>query len=296
MASLEPEIGVFGLGLIGTGLARRLLTGGYRLRGFDPDPQRCSEFAASGGIASAPPEVWQAEVVFSCVFDTDQLAALIAAAPAAPRILISMSTCDPDRMAELEEAAAQKGITLIEAPISGTSRALAEGAVLLLVAGDSAAAARVTPVLQRLSRRHIHVGAIGNGNRAKLAINLVLGLNRAALAEGLVFARALGLNAQDFLDMARASAAHSDVMEAKGDLMVTKDFAPQGRIVQSFKDFSLIEDRAAAQGQGLPFTATYLAMMRDALEQGEGDLDNAAILLPIERSRPIGAARKRQSV
>ncbi|QPM90481.1 NAD(P)-dependent oxidoreductase [Pseudooceanicola algae] len=292
MPTARPEIGVFGLGLIGSALSGRLLSGGYTLRGFDPDGQRRADFAALGGTACPPEEVWQAEVVFSCVFDTDQLAVLIDAAPPGPRILISVSTCDPDRMADLAQAAAGKHITLIESPLSGTSRALAKGAVLLLVSGDTASAARLAPVFERLSHRHIHVGAIGNGNRAKLAINLVLGLNRAALAEGMVFASALGLAPQDFLDMARASAAHSDVMEAKGDLMVAQDFTPQGRIAQSFKDFSLIEDRAAAEGQGLPFTATYLEMMRDALDRDEGDLDNAAVLLPIKRSRPRDAAGK----
>ncbi|KUP94512.1 NAD(P)-dependent oxidoreductase [Tritonibacter horizontis] len=286
MPGADLEIGVFGLGLIGTALSGRLLAAGNHLRGFDPDPQRCRDFAAAGGTVCTAQEVWAADVVFSCVFDTDQLAALIASAPRADCILVSVSTCDPDRMARLADQAAAKGIRLIEAPVSGTSRALADGTVLFLVAGDQAAATRVGPVLARLCRRQIHVGAIGNGNRAKLAINLVLGLNRAALAEGLVFAQALGLGAQDFMDMVRASAAHSDVMEAKGDLMIARNFAPQGRMAQSFKDFSLIENRAAELGQGLPFTDTYLAMMRDALEQGEGDLDNSAILLPIERSRP----------
>lgn len=130
------------------------------------------------------------------------------------------------------------------------------------------------------------MGAIGNGNRAKLAINLVLGLNRAALAEGMVFAEALGLAPGAFLEMAQLSAARSDVMAAKGMLMVTRDFAPEGRIVQSLKDFTLIADRAGARGQGLPFANCYIDLMHDAVARGEGDLDNSAVLLPIARSRP----------
>ncbi len=278
------RIGIFGLGLIGHALASRLAGAGYELRGFDPDSERCAGLAALGGTGCAASQVWEAEVVFSCVFDTDQLAELIAAAPDGKGVLVSMSTCDPERMQALSDAAATRGITLIEAPISGTSRALSKGEVLLLVAGDRAEAERLSPILDRLSRQHLHVGAIGNGNRAKLAINLVLGLNRAALAEGMVFAEAMGLAAEDFLSMARASAAQSAVMESKGRLMVERDFEPQGRIVQSAKDFTLIRDGAAAMGQGLPFTETYLAMMRDAIARGEGDLDNSAILLPIARA------------
>ncbi|SNS86959.1 NAD(P)-dependent oxidoreductase [Tropicimonas sediminicola] len=284
MVEPRTEIGVFGLGLIGASLASRLLAAGYNLRGYDPDETRMDQLSEQGGTACPPEEVWKADVVLSCVFDTDQLSALIDAAPKAPCVLVSMSTCDPERMQGLAGAAAMRGITLIEAPISGTSRALASGDVLLLVAGDKDTAQRLAPIFNALSRQHIHVGAIGNGNRAKLAINLVLGLNRAALAEGMVFAEALGLAPDDFLEMARASAAQSAVMESKGHLMARRDFAPQGKIAQSAKDFRLIRDGAAAAGQGLPFAETYLAMMEDAIAHGEGELDNSAILLPIARA------------
>lgn len=280
------KVGIFGLGLIGSALAGRLLAAGYAVTGTDPSAERRKAFEALGGTAGESADTWASDIVFSCVFDTTQLAELIAQAPDTDAILVSMSTCDPDRMAPLAETARAKGITLIEAPISGTSKALAAGDVLLLVAGDHGAVARAAPLLDILSRRFIHLGEIGNGNRAKLAINLVLGLHRAALAEGMVFAEAIGLDAADFLGMAKASAAYSAVMDAKGDAMVHRDFTPLGRIAQSAKDFALIRDQARAAGQGLPFTGTYLDMMRDALAQGEGDLDNAAVLLPISRARP----------
>ncbi len=280
------RIGLFGLGLIGNAIACRLIANGHEVIGHDPDPERCTQFADVGGAPCEPQAVWDSEIVFSCVFDTDQLSQLIHDAPKTNCILVSVSTCDPERMSGLAQKASEKGITLIEAPISGTSGALAKGDVLLLVAGDPGPMDQLDPIFKRLSRQYLHVGAIGNGNRAKLAINLVLGLNRAALAEGFVFAEALGLAPDDFLQMARASAAHSAVMDSKGELMAQRDFHPQGRIRQSAKDFTLIRDGATAAGQGLPFAQTYLAMMQDALQQGEGDLDNSAILLPIARCRP----------
>ncbi len=276
--------GVFGLGLIGNALCSRLIASGFKVVGFDPDPDRCAELVALGGTVGTADQVWATDAVFSCVFDTDQLADLIANAPRGQTCLVSMSTCDPDRMQGLADTASERQITLVEAPISGTSRALAQGDVLLLVAGDADAIDRLDPALRALSRQYLRLATIGDGNRAKLAINLVLGLHRAALAEGMVFAEALGLSAQDFLSMAKASAAYSAVMDSKGQSMVDRDFSPQGRIVQSAKDFTLIRDSASAAGQGLPFTETYLAMMQDALDQGEGDLDNAAVLLPIART------------
>jgi 3-hydroxyisobutyrate dehydrogenase-like beta-hydroxyacid dehydrogenase len=285
MTDPRPTIGIFGLGLIGNAVAQRLHTAGFNLKGFDPDPTRRNAFAELGTPCEEQ-EVWQADIVFSCVFDTDQLAALIDSAPAGQCTLVSLSTCDPERMPDLADLAQAKDITLIEAPISGTSKALAEGNVLLMVAGDAKIAETLNPVFSPLCRQHLHVGAIGNGNRAKLAINLVLGLNRAALAEGMVFAETLGLASDDFLTIARASAAYSAVMDMKGDMMARRDFAPQGRIRQSAKDFALIREGAADKGQGLPFTETYLAMMHDAMTHDEGELDNSAVLLPIARSRP----------
>lgn len=285
MTSPLPHVGIFGLGLIGRALAARLIAAGYPVTGFDVASDTSAWLTEMGGCFGAAAEVWTADVVFSCVYDTDQLADLLAQAPSTSSILISMSTCDPDRMPALAEAAQTRGITLLESPISGTSKALARGDVLLLVGGDMTATEMVAPLLDAIARQHIHVGKIGNGNRAKLAINLVLGLHRAALAEGMIFAESIGLAGEDFLELAKASAAYSAVMDAKGALMVNRDFAPQGRIAQSAKDFALIRAQAQAVGQGLPFTRTYLEMMEDALHHDEGDLDNSAVLLPISRSR-----------
>lgn len=285
---MSESVGIFGLGLIGTAMAERLLAQGVTVRGHDPAPERMEHLASIGGLATSPEEVWTADKVVAAVFDTDQLADVIANAPKRDgACLISVSTCDPERMPGLAEAALAKGIDLVEAPISGTSSQLAKGQVIFLVAGREETASRLASVFEKLSRAHFHVGAIGNGNRTKLAINLILGLNRAALAEGLVFARAIGLDPADFLELAGQSSAASAVMAAKGPSMAERDFTPTGRVVQSAKDFSLILDAAQKASRDLPFARTYEAMMQDCLSHGEGDLDNTAILLAIERfTRP----------
>ena len=281
---MTDHFGIFGLGLIGSALAGRLLAAGHTVTGYDPDPARGADLAQAGGSPGTPADVWQAPTVLAAVFDTDQLAQVIEDAPQCDGTrLLAFSTCDPDRMAGLGDRAAAKGITLIEAPISGTSRQLAQGTAVLLIGGDAATAHDLAPVFATLAHAHTHVGALGNGNRAKLAINLVLGLNRAALAEGLLFAERIGLDPGDFLALAQGSAAASQVMGTKGPLMVARDFAPQGRISQSAKDFALIGEAACAVGLTLPFTETYRAMMADCIDEGQGDLDNAAIILAVAR-------------
>jgi 3-hydroxyisobutyrate dehydrogenase-like beta-hydroxyacid dehydrogenase len=188
-------------------------------------------------------------------------------------------------MAGLGARAEAKGIAFVEAPLSGTSGQLAKGEAVFLVGGDAAAAAGLAGLFSVLGRSHHHIGGLGDATRAKLAINLILGLNRAALAEGLVFAERIGLAPEKFLDLARQSAAASQVMDIKGPLMVARNFAPQGRISQSAKDFSLMRDTALAHSQRLPFAELYLAMMQDCIDHDEADLDNAAIIKALARAR-----------
>ena len=125
---------------------------------------------------------------------------------------------------------------------------------------------------------------IGDASRAKLAINLVLGMNRAALAEGLVLAKGLGLEIRDFFTLLRESAAYSQVMDVKGNLMVDRQFdSPQSRVDQSYKDFSLILELAKNVGLSLPFASRYHELLGSTIDRGEGHLDNAAIIEAVER-------------
>jgi len=284
---VTDTIGIIGLGLVGMAAAERLLASGMRVIGYDPVSERNDLLAQNGGAAVDAATIWkEADPVIAAVFDTEQVADIIEQAPEnTGKRLVVFSTCDPDKMADLGARAEAKGITLIEAPLSGTSRQLAKGEAVFLVGGDATVAEGLTGIFAVLGRSHHHVGGLGNGNRTKLAINLILGLNRAALAEGLVFAEQIGLAPAEFLQLARRSAAASDVMDSKGPLMVARDFAPQGRISQSAKDFNLMRHAARARGQRLPFAELYLAMMQDCMDHGEADLDNAAIIKALARAR-----------
>ena len=143
---------------------------------------------------------------------------------------------------------------------------------------------KAAPVLDAICPRRHYLGAVGNGSRAKLAVNLILGLNRAALAEGLVFASRLGLEPVAFLEVARGSAAYSQVMDVKGELMARREYRnPQSRVDQSLKDFRLMLEQARASGQDLPFASVYARMLEDCVAHGEALFDNAAIAEAIGR-------------
>ena len=138
-------------------------------------------------------------------------------------------------------------------------------------------------MLDALFVRRFHVGKVGDGGRAKLAVNLILGLNRLALAEGLVFAERLGLNPAAFLEVARGSASYSQVMDTKGPKMVRGDFSPEGRVKQTLKDAHLMLDQGAAVGQKLSALEVHVGVLEACVRAGEADLDNSAIIKEVRR-------------
>jgi 3-hydroxyisobutyrate dehydrogenase-like beta-hydroxyacid dehydrogenase len=150
-------------------------------------------------------------------------------------------------------------------------------------------------VLEALFVRCFAVGKVGDGGRAKLSINLILGLNRAALAEGLVFARRLGLDPEAFLSVARESAAYSQIMDIKGQKMLSGDFAPEGRIRQTLKDVHLMLEQAEKRGQELPMLKVHCDLLESCVRAGEGDNDNSGVIREIDRRRTDKATKVKAS-
>ena len=288
------RIGVVGLGLMGSAIVQRLLAAGFEVTGYDVDADKRARLAQSN---AAPADSLaalseQCTTIMLAVFNTDQVEAVIEGSdgllslrgPAKSRpAFIGTSTCDPDRIAQLA-ARIESRADYIEMPVSGTSAQLAAGEGVGLVGGTRSAVEAATPVLQAICPNRQYLGAVGNGGKAKLAVNLVLGLNRGAIAEGLVFAEKMGLEPVAFLKVLRNSAAYSHVMDTKGALMARREFQkPVSRVDQSYKDFSLMLEYSAALGQQLPFAQVYAELLHDCIEQGESQWDNAAILAAIAR-------------
>jgi 3-hydroxyisobutyrate dehydrogenase-like beta-hydroxyacid dehydrogenase len=138
-------------------------------------------------------------------------------------------------------------------------------------------------LLDILCPRRIRIGTVGDASRAKLAINLILQNNRAALAEGIVLAERMGLNGQTFLAAARGSAAYSRVMDTKGEKMLSRDFRPQSHISQTLKDAELILQEAARRGLDLPVTEAQVKLLRTAIAIEGPDSDSAAIIEAIRQ-------------
>src|SRR5436190_7495399 len=282
-AMARQTVGVIGLGLMGEVLAGRLMTAGFGVKGYDIDPAKNANLMARGGTAAASPaEVAACGVIALAVFSTDQVEEVVERAllpaVAAGTVVLCTSTCDPDRIEALGERLAGTNIRFVETPVSGTSEQVRQGDGVGLIGGDPKTAEDIAPVLDALFPKRFHIGKIGDGGRAKLAINLVLGLNRLALAEGLVFAARLGLDPAAFLEVARVSAAASQVMKTKGPKMVARDFIPEGRVRQTLKDTHLMLDQARKIGQELPLVTVHAAVLEACMRHGESEMDNSIVI------------------
>ncbi len=289
--SAAAPIGIIGLGLVGTAIAELLLEAGQSVIGFDLKPARADHLRSCGGsIASSPAELASvARQVVLCVFDDGDIERAlwdeggVMHAAVLPRAIISTTTSDPDRVVEIGRRTGEAGVPFLDATISGTSVQIRKHDAVMMVGGEAAAAAASADLFRFVAKEWFHVGESGAGARAKLVINLVLGLNRAALGEGIAFAERMGLDLPGLMNVLKASAAYSQVMDTKGEKMVKRDYTVQGRLRQHAKDVTLILAQARRLRMQLPMSSVHDAILQQAIADGDGDIDNAAVVEVVRR-------------
>jgi 3-hydroxyisobutyrate dehydrogenase-like beta-hydroxyacid dehydrogenase len=269
--SREP-VGVIGLGLLGSAIAARLVEGGFEVIGFDRSAEAMRRFPGKTGA-----EARQAKRVVLAVFDSSDVEEVVRQSSA--RLYIDCTTGDPVRIEALAARLAKEGVGYVEAPIAGGSEAARRGEATMLVGGD---ASGCEDLLAAIASRRVHVGRVGMAARAKLATNLVLGLSRAALAEGMAFAEAQGISRAQFLEIVSATPAAAPSALRKGQRMVAGDYTPESRIRQHLKDVQHM--KALAGGLPLPLSDAHRALLEAAVSAGDGDLDNAALIRRWEKA------------
>ncbi len=280
----SQPIGVIGLGLLGTALAERLLGAGYRVLVYNRTRDKAAPLIALGATWSDNP-LRDCDVCVVCLYTTEVVEEVLGELGAAWRpkaVCIDCTTGEPTATLALAEQLQRRGVRYLETPIAASSDQTRRGEALALVAGDQATFAEVEPVLRALAPRSMYVGPWGSAAKMKLVSNLVLGLNRLALAEGLVFAEKIGLRRDVALQVFQTGNANSGVMETKGAKMLTGDFTPQAKLSQHAKDVRLMLAEAQAFGTALPVTTLHLQLLEAAERMDLGELDNSAILRAVE--------------
>ena len=283
---MRETIAFIGMGLLGSALAENLLKAGFAVRGFDTAPERMRQHAERGGHpATSPADAARgAAVVMTCLMTADIVrevlrgpaGALEAASPGV--VVIDCSTIHPDLSAVLAADMARDGVVMLDAPVGGSSGQARRREAPVVVGGDPDVFARCRPVLDAISERVHHVGPNGSGARAKLVINLVLGLNRLALAEGLLLGLGQGLDGKSLLAVLKDSGAYSRAMDLKGLRMLEGAFEPEGKLVQHLKDVDLMLEVGHAAGTPLLATALHRQLLLAGVAAGLGERDNSSII------------------
>ena len=278
--ALPGPVCVVGLGLMGTAIAGRLLDAGCDVRVWNRSLGRADPLLARGACWTDDP-LGECHLVVVSLYDGAAVRGVMEpwlARSAPGRVVVDTSTVDPATTESLAGVARARGLAWLDAPISGSSVQTARGEATVLIGGPAEDVAALGALWEILGGHWHHVGPTGSASRMKLVTNLVLGLNRAALAEGLVLADVLGIDAQAALDVLRDSPAASRQMETKGPKMVAGDFSVQARLGQHLKDVDLILEAAADAGVTLMLATAHRALLDAAVAAGLGDLDNSAII------------------
>lgn len=293
---MRERVGLVGLGLVGKALAHRLIAAGYRVVGFDTAPEACDAAQTMGVevvgtvqetaqralrvvLLSLPDSTAVEDVLWGC--------GKLGEAVSPGVIILDTTTTHPRDTVSHSRRLTAKEVRFVDAPLVGSSQEIAQGKAVALLGDAEAAAQDYAEVVRSFSERIFFMGDRGNGHRAKLVVNLVLGLNRLVLAEGLGLAARTGLDLRLVLDVLKSSAAYSRIMDTKGERMLSGDFQPAARLAQHAKDVGLIRELAQEVGARVPVSDLHARMLADLIASGHGALDNAAVIKAyLDESRP----------
>lgn len=285
---LQRSVGLIGIGLVGTALAERLLRAGWNVVGFDVDQSRCQELTAlNGHAATSVNGVVEATETIVLSLPTSAIARKVLETldvPLTGKTFVDTTTGEPDEMVAMGQHLANHGARYLDATIAGSSAQVRAGEVIVMIGGDSETVASCDDLFNAFAAQTFHVGSWGAGARMKLVVNLVLGLNRAVLAEGLCFAERFGVDPRLALEVLQAGPAYSRVMETKASKMLDGDFTPQARLAQHLKDVHLILSSGEKCGATLPLSTTHVQLLEQLQRAGFGDLDNSAIVKAFQRT------------
>ncbi len=273
-------VGLIGLGLMGTALTERLLEHGFRVLVWNRSREKAGPLIARGAEWSDNPLAACERIIIS-LYTTEVVEEVLRQMDSGlhtGQIIVDTTTGEPEQTAALGARLAARGVRYLDAPISGSSEQTRRGEATIIVGGERATFEACADLWRVMGAKVFHVGACGSAARMKLISNLVLGLNRAALAEGLAFAEAIGVSPAAALEVMMGSNAYSKAMDVKGRKLVERDFTVQARLSQHLKDVRMMLQAAKAAGMKLPLADTHRRLMERAEAAGLGDLDNSAII------------------
>src|SRR6202453_237590 len=277
----ETRIALLGLGLMGSGMAARLLDAGYPLSVWNRTPDKAKALADRGAkVAKSPREAAAAaDVVISMLADVvvcrdvwlGRGEALVDAAPGT--ILVESSTVTVEWIEELDRAAKEHGCELVDAPVTGSKGQAEAGQLLFLAGGQASTVGKITPILKAMGRDVVHVGPVGSGARLKLINNFLSGVETAALAEALSLIERSGLDTQKALSVLTEGAPGSPLVKLLSGRMTARQYEPHFLLKLMAKDLRYAINEADQQALDLDMGRAALRVFEHAITAGQGEDD-----------------------
>jgi len=287
---MPDTIGFIGLGIMGKPMAHNLLNAGFPLVVLNRHQAVTDEFVAAGSTSGARPR----DIAAAC----DVLITMLPGSPQVEEVLlgpagviegahaglivVDMSTISPAVTKTLASRLAERGIAMLDAPVSGGDRGAIAGTLSIMVGGDQETFKRCLPIFQALGKTIVHIGESGAGQVVKACNQIVVALVIEAVSEALVLGSKAGVDPAKILQVLSGGLAANRVLQLRGASMLTHDFTPGGRIRFHHKDLGIALEAGRTYGVSLPVTALVDQMFASLEIKGRGDLDHSALLTYLE--------------
>ncbi len=294
------KIGFIGLGIMGKPMAKNLLKAGYELVVYDINQDAVNEVVAAGA-KSAPTSkdvAAQSEVVITMLPNSPHVKAAVlgengvleGAKPGL--VLIDMSSIAPLASQEIAAAVAKKGVEMLDAPVSGGEPKAIDGSLSIMVGGKKDLFDRSTELLSKMGKSVVLCGDVGAGNTTKLANQIIVALNIAAVSEAFVLATKAGVDPELVFNAIRGGLAGSTVMEAKAPMIMAGNFKPGFKIDLHIKDLANAIETGHDVGVPLPLTASVMEILQALKVDGKGQNDHSGIAMYYEKLAKVEARKK----
>jgi 2-hydroxy-3-oxopropionate reductase len=284
-------VAIIGLGIMGLPMARNMRAAGFKVVGCNRSPEKVAAFVDAGGVGAATvaEAVRDADVVALMVPDSPDVEQVLTGtdgvfARAKPgTLIIDFSSIRPDVAASLIQQAGERGLRMVDAPVSGGEHGAINASLSIMVGGSEADFAAAKPVLDAVGTTVVHVGPAGSGQTVKAANQLIVAGNIELLAEAIVFLEAYGVDTERALSVLGAGLAGSTVLNRKGASMLARDFTPGFRISLHHKDLGILTSAARLADVVTPLGAVVAQLVASLQAQGDDGLDHSSLLKLVEQ-------------
>jgi putative dehydrogenase len=293
-------VGVVGLGIMGSAIARSLVSAGWQVYGFDTDPDRQSILIGSGieGTGSAAELVGRADIIITSLPTAESAHVTMTeiAAAASPKVVIEASTLSLEDKLEVKKILTTAGHQALDCPISGTGAQALVKDLVVYASGHSGTIASLMPVFNGFARAVYDMGEYGNGSRMKLVANLLVAIHNVAAAEAMVLASKAGLDLHKVVESICAGAGTSRIFELRAPLMAEDCYEPATMKLSVWqKDLAIISKFADDLASPVPLFSATLPLYAAGMANGQGDQDTASLYAVLQSMARVGREGRRVS-